>query len=290
MNPAESSESRALRDAGSAAEALNARRGTAAGTPLDAQPDDRPNPYGRPTVPVDRELAKRLLALVEEQGSSLSHACRILNEQQQGDAIGGDPLQLLADRLELDPEKLHDALTNLDLRLEAPPAKLPGSTRTLTPGLILRDWMHDAQFAAEYAIARRVGYEVMAEQVIEIADDGRNDWVERETQSGRTILVPDHEHMARSRLRVDTRKWLLSKYLPKVYGEKLEVQHQVAFLISPEWILLRGVIVAALQAFPDALAAVLDALGRPLERQLPPRPRLIAGEPEPPVEKAEPDA
>jgi hypothetical protein len=31
------------------------------------------------------------------------------------------------------------------------------------------------------------------------------------------------EHIQRSRVRIDTRKWLLSKMLPKVYGDKTEV-------------------------------------------------------------------
>jgi hypothetical protein len=35
--------------------------------------------------------------------------------------------------------------------------------------------------------------------------------------------VLDHEHVQRSRLRVDARKWLLSKLLPKQYGDRVEV-------------------------------------------------------------------
>jgi hypothetical protein len=31
------------------------------------------------------------------------------------------------------------------------------------------------------------------------------------------------EHIQRSRVRIDTRKWMLSKMLPKVYGDKTEV-------------------------------------------------------------------
>jgi len=74
-------------------------------------------------------------------------------------------------------------------------------------------------FADQYARARQVGYMVMAEDLTEIADDGVNDWMEVETGK-----QPDHEHIQRSKLRVDTRKWLLSKALPKVYGDKLQTQ------------------------------------------------------------------
>jgi hypothetical protein len=33
--------------------------------------------------------------------------------------------------------------------------------------------------------------------------------------------MPDHEYMQRSRLRIDTRKWLACKLIPKVYGERI---------------------------------------------------------------------
>ena len=34
--------------------------------------------------------------------------------------------------------------------------------------------------------------------------------------------IVDHDHISRSRLRVDSRKWVASKLLPKVYGDKLQ--------------------------------------------------------------------
>lgn len=55
-----------------------------------------------------------------------------------------------------------------------------------------------------------------AEDIVHIADESRHDTVETETGEH-----ADNEWIARSRLRVDTRKWLLSKLLPKQYGEKL---------------------------------------------------------------------
>ena len=36
------------------------------------------------------------------------------------------------------------------------------------------------------------------------------------------------EHVQRSKLRVDARKWLLSKIAPKQYGEKQAVEHSGA--------------------------------------------------------------
>lgn len=80
-------------------------------------------------------------------------------------------------------------------------------------------------FAKKYAEARRAQAEKLADELLDIADDGTNDYVERARQDGSTEVVFDGEHYQRSRLRVDTRKWYLSKVLPKVYGDKQEIEH-----------------------------------------------------------------
>ena len=80
-------------------------------------------------------------------------------------------------------------------------------------------------FYTHYAKAREIGYQIMADELVEIADDGSNDWMERQNKDGSTFTVLNGEHVQRSRLRVDTRKWLLSKALPKLYGDKMGVEH-----------------------------------------------------------------
>jgi hypothetical protein len=82
----------------------------------------------------------------------------------------------------------------------------------------VRRWALDTEspFSAQYAKAREIGYGCMADELLEIADDGTNDTTKSKT--GEEIM--DAEWLARSRLRVDTRKWLLSKALPKVYGDR----------------------------------------------------------------------
>jgi hypothetical protein len=76
-------------------------------------------------------------------------------------------------------------------------------------------------FSAKYRAAREVGWLVQADALLDIANDGSNDWMRRQTQDGKVEITLDHEHIARSRLRVDTLKWLIAKNLPKIYGEKL---------------------------------------------------------------------
>ena len=77
-------------------------------------------------------------------------------------------------------------------------------------------------FSTHYTKAREIGYHVMADELMDIADDGRNDWMERRGSED-AGWVSNGEHIQRSRLRVDTRKWMLSKMLPKLYGDKIEV-------------------------------------------------------------------
>lgn len=77
-------------------------------------------------------------------------------------------------------------------------------------------------FAAQYARARDAQAEFWADQLLDVADDGSNDWMERNDPDNPGWQA-NGEAILRSRLRVDTRKWLLSKVLPKKYGDKLEV-------------------------------------------------------------------
>lgn len=92
----------------------------------------------------------------------------------------------------------------------------------------VRKWVRDDEwgdFTARFNRARDLGMDAVADELLEIADDGRNDWMERSGESGSGWAV-NGEHIQRSRLRVDTRKFLLAKIAPKRYGEKLEVTNK----------------------------------------------------------------
>lgn len=77
-------------------------------------------------------------------------------------------------------------------------------------------------FSERYTRAREAQAHFLADEILEIADDGSNDWTERQ-QGEDTITVVDHEHIQRSKVRIDARKWLMSKMAPKRYGDKLAV-------------------------------------------------------------------
>lgn len=74
-------------------------------------------------------------------------------------------------------------------------------------------------FREQYARAREEQADKIFDELLEIADDGRNDWIEKEQGS-----VVDHEHVSRSKLRIDTRKWMLARMAPKKYGDATNIK------------------------------------------------------------------
>lgn len=82
---------------------------------------------------------------------------------------------------------------------------------------------HD-EFRDQYVRAKAQGAEAIAEEMFDIADDASNDWMEKLDAEGQGIgWQLNGDHVRRSQLRIDTRKWYLSKIMPKKYGDKLEV-------------------------------------------------------------------
>ncbi len=80
-------------------------------------------------------------------------------------------------------------------------------------------WLNDEanqSFREQYARATDLRAELLFDQCIDIADESEND----------KPRVSDHEdvhateQVARSKLRVDTRKWMAGKLMPKKYGDR----------------------------------------------------------------------
>jgi len=67
--------------------------------------------------------------------------------------------------------------------------------------------------ASRYARARQLGYETWADEVIELSDD----------TAYRDMPDIANAVVAQQRLAIDSRKWMLSKVLPKMFGDRLEV-------------------------------------------------------------------
>lgn len=80
------------------------------------------------------------------------------------------------------------------------------------------------EFVKQYEAAKAESAAALAEELLDIADDGTNDWMEIHDKDGNCVgYKVNGEHVQRSRLRLDTRKWLLSKLAPKKYGDKVDV-------------------------------------------------------------------
>ena len=90
----------------------------------------------------------------------------------------------------------------------------------LTPSHVLQWSKDNKDFAEQYARAREAGYKLLADEIIDIADEKE---VQVRYDGEDTTLDLSPTAIARNRLRVDTRKWMLSKMLPKIYGDKLEL-------------------------------------------------------------------
>lgn len=77
------------------------------------------------------------------------------------------------------------------------------------------------EFNDRYAKARDEQADVYADEIAEISDNGMNDWMDTNDPDNPGYRV-NGEAIARSRLRIDTRKWIASKLKPKKYGEKIQ--------------------------------------------------------------------
>lgn len=77
------------------------------------------------------------------------------------------------------------------------------------------------EFLQQYERAKQEAADAFAEEMQDISDDGTNDWMEKFGKDGESLgWHLNGEHVQRSRLRIDTRKWLASKLKPKKYGDK----------------------------------------------------------------------
>ena len=118
--------------------------------------------------------------------------------------------------------KICDLLSDgISLRRVCSMESMPSKTTVLR-------WIRDNEdFRSQYTRAKEESADAHADDMIDIADDGTNDWTEKLDKDGNPtgVMVADQDHINRSRLRVDTRKWIAAKLKPKKYGDKVEHEH-----------------------------------------------------------------
>lgn len=79
----------------------------------------------------------------------------------------------------------------------------------------------DADLNSQYARARDARAELIFEECLTIADSQESDVYADADGNEQT----NHDVIARAKLRIDTRKWMIGKMQPKKYGDKLEVDN-----------------------------------------------------------------
>ena len=99
-------------------------------------------------------------------------------------------------------EKLETAI--LECIESGDPLRRAAAKNGISDSAIIRHVQDDAEFAKRYARAKEIQLEHLADEILTIADSADND----------SCQV--------ARLQVDSRKWLLSKLVPKKYGDKVE--------------------------------------------------------------------
>jgi hypothetical protein len=92
------------------------------------------------------------------------------------------------------------------------------------PATVLR-WVRDDEdgYARRYRLARESGYHLMADDLVEIADGAPSELMPPPADG-----EPARDALHWAQLRVQTRRWLLAKALPRIYGERVTVTDEAA--------------------------------------------------------------
>lgn len=88
-------------------------------------------------------------------------------------------------------------------------------------------WLHKyPDFLNQYQYAREIQQHHHLDEMLEIADNATNDWMERHDREGEVVgWQVNGDHVNRSRLRIDTRKWIMERMAPKTFGSKQAIEH-----------------------------------------------------------------
>ena len=122
------------------------------------------------------------------------------------------------------PEEIEKVFEEICLRIEEgePTRQILKETRMPSTSTFYQ-WLSNCEIKAKrYAYACDIRTEVIAEEMLEIADDGTNDLMT--IQKGDISYEQENKEVVnRSKLRIETRKWLLAKMNPKKFGDRLDL-------------------------------------------------------------------
>jgi hypothetical protein len=91
-----------------------------------------------------------------------------------------------------------------------------------------------AEFRNQYALARMAQADILADEIIEIADTPlQGDEVTIKPDGSKEVRTGDM--LGHRKLQIDARKWYASKLAPKKYGDALEVKADLPLVIFKDY-------------------------------------------------------
>lgn len=97
-------------------------------------------------------------------------------------------------------------------------------------------WLNNnEELVKQYTRAREEQAETFVDEILDIADDNKDDTYLDD--NGKLII--NQEVIARSRLRVDSRKWIASKLKPKRFGEKIQTENNTTIKLEQDNFVLK---------------------------------------------------
>lgn len=89
-------------------------------------------------------------------------------------------------------------------------------------------------FRDQYAHAREAQADSLVDDMLDIADDARNDWMVKRNADGEQVGWQENgDAIRRSQIRLDTRKWIAARMQPRKYGDKLDLNHGGKIDLTP---------------------------------------------------------
>src|SRR5690625_3300768 len=94
-----------------------------------------------------------------------------------------------------------------------------GNILRLPLRVIFYDWLRDSDaLANQYGLFREIQADNLYEEILDISNKAEKDTY----IADEGISVANHENIQRSRLKIDARKWVLSKMIPKKFGDRID--------------------------------------------------------------------
>lgn len=99
-------------------------------------------------------------------------------------------------------------------------------------------WLREQEsFSQQYAKAKDMSADALFEDILDIADNSTNDWMENNSPEGENLgWRVNGDSIQRAKLRVDARKWAASKLKPKKYGDKIQNENLNVEMTHEEWL------------------------------------------------------